>query len=139
LGGSAYFIADIAADGLNQGLGSGNFITYPVAHQELVPTFFDNDGETPNPLPDRHQVGFPVSVHADLISKVAVRHFSIQPHGGVPLPVQLLTNATDPNTPQSAAAIIPLETLAATTTYDVRFDGTVDGFAVNRNWTFTTQ
>jgi len=139
LGGSAYFTADIVADGLNQGLGNGNFITYPVANQELVPTFFDNDGETPDPVPSRHQVGFPISIHADLVSAVTVQHFSIRPRGGAPLPVQLLTNVTDPNTPQSAAAIIPLDVLAAATTYDVQFDGAVDGFAVNRNWTFTTQ
>lgn len=139
LGGSTYFTADFVTDGLNQGLGNGNFVTYPVANQELVPTFFDNDGETPNPVPGKHQVGFPISIHADLISKVAVQHFSIRPHGGVALPVQLLTNATDPNTPTSAAAIIPLQTLAAATSYDVQFDGVVDGFAVSRNWTFTTQ
>jgi uncharacterized protein YkwD len=139
LGSGAYFTADIVADGLNQGLGSGNFVAYPVASQELVPTFFDNDGETPNPVPSRHQVGYPVSVHADLASFVVAQHFTIRPHGGATLPVQLLTNVTDPNTPQSAAAIIPLDVLASATTYDVHFDGTVDGFAVSRNWAFTTQ
>lgn len=139
LGGSAYFTADIVADGLNQGLGSGNFITYPTANQELVPTLFDNSSETPDPLPDRHQVGYPVSIHADLMSAVTVQHFSIEPRGGLPLSTKLLTHAADPNTPASAVAIIPLETLSAATTYDVRFDGMIDGFAVKRNWSFTTQ
>jgi uncharacterized protein YkwD len=137
--GSTYFTADVAADGLNQGLGSGKFVTYPVANQELVPTFFNNDGETPNPVPSRHQVGFPISIHADLVSTVSVQHFTVQPRGGLPLPVQLMTNASDPNTPISAAAIIPLDVLAAATTYDVAFTGSVDGTAVNRSWTFTTQ
>lgn len=139
IGGATYLTADVAADGLNQGLGSGNFITYPAAGQELVPAFFNNDGETPDPVPSRRQVGFPISIHADLISTVSVRRFTVQPRGGSPLPVQLLTSAIDPNTPASAAAIVPLDVLAAATTYDVRFDGNVDGVAVSRSWAFTTQ
>lgn len=137
--GSTYFTADVVTDGLNQGLGSGNFITYPAANQELVPTFFNNDGETPNPVPSQHQVGFPISIHADLVSTVNVQQFTLQPRGGLAMPVQLLTNATDPNTPQSAAAIIPLNILASATTYDVQFAGKIDGMTVNRRWAFTTQ
>jgi uncharacterized protein YkwD len=138
-GDSTYFTTDVAADGLDRGLGSGNFITYPAANQQLVPTLFNSDGELPDPTPGRNQVGFPVSIHADLVSTVNVQRFTIQPRGGAPLPVQLMTNANDPNTPVSAAAIIPLDILIAATTYDVRFVGNVDGVAVNRSWQFTTQ
>jgi len=55
------------------------------------------------------------------------------------LPVRLLSNASDEQTPTSAAAIIPLTALAARTTYDVQFAGTVDGTPVNRAWSFTTR
>ena len=134
-----WFTADTAADGLDQGLGAGHFITYPVAAQTAVPTLFHNDGEKPEPVPGRHDVGYPVSVHADLLSSLQVQRFSLRPRGGNPVPVQLLTAATDPNTPTSAAAIIPLEVLQAATTYEVQFAGRVDGVQVARNWQFTTQ
>ncbi len=134
-----YFTADMVADGLDHGLGIGKFITYPVADQELVPTVFHSDGENPAPVPDRHDVGFPVSIHADLLSSVQVQRFTLRPHGGAPLPVQLLTSATDPNTPTSAAAIIPLDVLLASTLYDVQFVGRVDGQPVSRSWQFSTQ
>jgi uncharacterized protein YkwD len=138
-GSSTYLTADVAADGLDQALGNGGFVTYPIANQQLVPTLFNSDGEVPNPIPGRHQVGFPVSVHADLVSNVKVQSFTIQPRGGPPLPVQLMTNASDPQTPVSAAAIIPLDVLVASTTYDVQFVGDVNGVAVNRSWAFVTQ
>jgi len=134
-----YFTADMVADGFDQGLGVGKFITYPVAGQALVPTVFHSDGEKPDPVPNHHDVGFPVSIHADLLSSVQVQRFTLRPHGGTPLQVQLLTSATDPNTPTSAAAIIPLDVLLASTTYDVQFVGRVDGQAVSRSWQFSTQ
>ncbi len=134
-----YFTADTTADGLDQGLGAGRFITYPAAAQTEVPPLFHNDGEKPEPVPGRHEVGFPISVHADLLSALQVQHFSLRPKGGAALPVQLLTSAIDSNTPTSAAAIIPLEVLQSATTYEVQFVGRVDGVQVARNWQFTTQ
>jgi hypothetical protein len=42
-------------------------------------------------------------------------------------------------TMDSVAAIVPLAPLAAHTTYDVTFTGTVGGAAVTRTWSFTTK
>ena len=134
-----YFTADTTADGLDQGLGVGQFITYPASAQSEVPTLFHNDGEVPVPVPGLHEVGFPVSVHADLLSSLQVQRFTLRAKGGAQLPVHLLTSAIDPNTPTSAAAIIPLEVLQPATTYEVQFAGRVDGVQVARNWQFTTQ
>jgi uncharacterized protein YkwD len=134
-----YFTADTTADGLDHGLGLGRFITYPASAQTEVPTLFHNDGEKPEPVPGRHDVGFPISVHADLLSALQVQRFILRPKGGAALPVQLLTAALDPNTPTSAAAIIPLDVLQSATTYEVQFVGRVDGVQVARNWQFTTQ
>ena len=39
----------------------------------------------------------------------------------------------------SAAAIVPLSLLEASTIYDVSFNGRVNGAAVSRNWSFTTR
>jgi hypothetical protein len=43
------------------------------------------------------------------------------------------------STNTSAAAIIPLSTLAGGTTYDVDFTGTLDGATITKSWSFTTQ
>lgn len=138
-GGATYFTTDFAVNGLNVGLGAGKFVVYPFANQTDIPTTFFSDSESPDPVPSRNAVGFPISVHADIISTVGVTTFAVQPRGGASLPVQLLTNATNPETPTSAAAIVPLDVLAAGTVYDVTFSGTVDGAAASRSWSFTTR
>lgn len=137
--GYTYFTTDFVANGLGPGLGRGNFVVYPPVDQKDVPTDFFSDRETPDPVPNQNQVGYPVSIHADITSTVSVQSFTVAPRGGAPLAVQQLVHATDTNTPVSAAAIIPLSVLSPKTTYDVRFAGTVDGVAASRAWSFTTQ
>lgn len=136
--GSTYFTTDFVAKGLDGGLGVGKYVVYPFANQTNIPTIFYSDNESPDPVPNKNQVGFPISIHADILAAVTVQTFTVQPRGGVSLDVQLLTHATNPETPDSAAAIIPLNVLASGTTYDVTFIGTVDGVAVTRSWSFTT-
>lgn len=138
--GYTYFTTDFAANGLGRGLGRGAFTTYPVSDQKNIPPNFFSDRETPDPVPDRNEVGFPISIHADITATVAVQSLVVQARGGSPLPTRLLTAATDsPTTRSSAAAIVPLAPLAPQTVYDVQFTGTVDGVAVNRSWSFTTR
>lgn len=138
--GYTFFTTDFAAIDLNTGLGHGKLATYPFPNQQLVPTNFFSDNEVPDPVASKNEVGYPISVHADGISDVTVQTFTVQPRGGVPLQVQLLTSANDTeHTPTSAAAIIPLNVLAAATTYDVQFVGTVDDVPVSRTWSFTTK
>jgi uncharacterized protein YkwD len=138
-GGSTYFTTNFAAIGLNGGLKAGTVVTYPFAGQQRVPQNFFSDNESPDPVPSRNEVGYPISVHANIISTLVTTSFTVQPRGGSPLPVQLLTNITDSHTPTSAAAIIPLSRLAGATTYDVNFAGKLDGVDISRSWSFTTQ
>jgi uncharacterized protein YkwD len=137
--GYTYFTVDFAANGLGPGVGPGRFVNYPFANQQHVPVVFFSKRETPDPVPDLNEVGYPVSIHADITAVVDVQSFTLTTRGGAPLPVRLLSHATDANTRSSAAAIIPVNVLAANTTYDVRFIGTIDGAAVSRSWSFTTQ
>jgi uncharacterized protein YkwD len=143
--GLTYFTTNFATIGLNGGLGNGNVVTYPFSGQQRVPVNFFSDNESPDPVPSRNEVGYPISVHANITSTVRVQSFSVSPRGGAALPVQTLIGVAsggqpaDTHTPTSAAAIVPLNRLAANTTYDVRFVGTVDGTSVTRNWSFTTQ
>lgn len=138
--GYTYFTLNLASTrGLGSGLGKGNVVHYPVAGQQNVLTNFYSDYETPDPVSDRNEVGYPVSIHADITSTVTVQSFTIAPRGGAALPVKLLSHASDANTVQSAAAIVPLSPLAAKTTYEVQFSGTVDGIAATRAWSFSTR
>lgn len=138
-GGYTYFTTNFTSNGLSGGLGIGRVITYPFNNQQRVPTDFFSDREIPDPVPNQNQVGYPISVHADITSTINVQSFTLKPRGGSAVSVKLLTESTDAETPPSTAAIIPLSVLAAQTTYDVQFIGTVDGVPVTRSWSFVTR
>ncbi len=138
--GYTYFTADMAtSNGYGSSVGPGKVVVYPFNNQTHVPVNFFSDTESPDPVPGQNEVGYPVSVHADITSTLVVLSFTIQPRGASALTVRQLNNAGDGNPQPSAAAIIPLTVLAAGTIYDVSFSGTVDGVAVNRSWSFTTK
>jgi uncharacterized protein YkwD len=137
-----YFTADfVTNNGYGTGVPAATVVTWPFNGQTQVPDNFNSDYEEPDPVPDRSVVGYPVSVHANLTSKLTVQSFTIRAHGaGSDLSTRLLAQGQDTNTTtQSAAAIVPLAPLAASTTYDVTFTGAVDGTPVTRSWSFTTK
>lgn len=138
-GGNTYFTTNFTVNGLSNGLGNGQVVVYPYSGQRNVARNFFSDNEAPDPVPDRNEVGYPISVHADILGNVVVQEFEVRPQGGSNLQRRLLSNASDSQTPTSAAAIVPLAPLAAGTTYEVRFSGTVDGTPVSRSWSFTTR
>jgi hypothetical protein len=90
-------------------------------------------------VPQSDEVGYPVSVHADMNTDLQVGSFIIRLSGEAVLATRQLDGSIDPETPKSVAAIIPLAVLRAETRYEVEFIGTVDGVAVNRSWSFTTR
>jgi uncharacterized protein YkwD len=139
--GYTYFTTDFATRTLNRaGLGGGKLVVYPFGNQQNLPTVFFSDQEQPDPVPDRNEVGYPVSVHADITSTIAVQSFTINPRGGAALATRLLKKETDTEiTEPSVAAIIPLAVLQPQTVYDVRFVGSVDNVPVNLAWSFTTR
>lgn len=139
-GNYSYFTCDMAANnGYGIGLGGGRALGYPVNGQTQVPTSFMSNNETPDPVPDLNEVGYPISMHADITASMTVQSFTVRPHGGAPLATRLLSHATDAETPTSAAAIVPLAVLQPGTTYDVAFSGAVDGVPLSRSWSFTTR
>jgi len=138
-GGYTYFTTDFASNGLTGGLGTGRVISYPFNNQQHVPVDFFSDRETPDPVPNLNQVGYPVSVHADINSTVVVQSFTLKERNGSAVSVKLLTHAIDSETPPSAAAIIPLSVLSTQTTYDAQFIGTVDGLPMSFSWSFVTR
>lgn len=139
-GNYSYFTCDMGANnGYGPGLGGGRAAGYPVNGQTQVPTSFLSNNETPDPVPDQNEVGYPISMHADITANMTVQSFTVRPHGGTPLTTRLLSHATDTETPTSAAAIVPLAVLQSATTYDVAFSGAVDGVPLSRSWSFTTR
>ena len=143
-GGYTYFTADLASvGGLGPGLGAGRLVSYPANNQTNVPINFFSDTESPDPVPNQNEVGFPISVHADSgrgsDGIVTVRSFTVTPRGAAALGTRLLTRATDAQTSDSTAAIIPLAPLRRGTVYDVSFDGAVGRTALTRTWSFTTR
>ena len=139
--GYTYFTTNFATRALNQGgLGNGSLVTYPFNGQQNLPTVFYSNQEQPDPVPDRNEVGYPVSVHADITATLKVASFTISPRGRAPLSTLMLTADNDKEIGRpSVAAIIPLDVLQSQTDYDVRFVGTVDNVAVNRSWSFRTR
>jgi uncharacterized protein YkwD len=138
----SYFTADfVSNNGYGSGIPTGTIVTWPFNGQTQVAPNFNSDYEEPDPVPDRNEVGYPVSVHTNLTRKLTVQSFTIRAHGSnTDLATRLLAQGQDANTTtQSAAAIVPLARLASGTTYDVSFSGAVDGVPVSRNWSFTTK
>lgn len=133
------FAATRASPGLGAGLGAGRVVVWPMPDQQNVRTRVDSDQETPDPVPGRNTVGYPVSVHASLGATLQVSRFTIRERGGNPLPVAQLDSSSDRYTPASAAAIIPLARLRGGTLYEIEFVGAIDGQPVDRRWSFTTQ
>jgi uncharacterized protein YkwD len=115
---------------------------YPVVGQQAVPLDFDPQDELPSPMPDHALVGFPVSVQTDSRHTLLAETFeiyTITAEGrGARLDAKLLAHSVDEETPSHAAALIPIEPFAASTTHEVAFLGTVNGVSVSRTWRFTT-
>ncbi len=137
--GYTYFSTNFTArNGLGAGLQAGKIVAYPFSGQTNVLVSFLSDTESPDPVAETNEVGYPISVHANGSSTMLVATFTVRPRGGSNLVVKsILPGAAF--TPTSAAAIIPMTRLSAKTTYDVAFTGTVDGAAVTQNWSFTTR
>jgi hypothetical protein len=135
-----YFTTNFTAnDGVGPGIGQGAVVVWPINQQARVSTNFFSDYEAPDPVPGLNEVGYPVSVHADIKAKLTVTSFTMRPRGGTDLRVKLLTTALDANVPASAAAIVPLSVLASQTTYEVSFVGSNDSIPVSKSWSFTTK
>lgn len=138
--GYTYFTSDMTANnGYGPGIGHGKLVTWPANGQTKVAPNFFSDYEAPDPVANANEVGYPISVHADIDVALSVHSFTVRARGGEALSVKLLQHASDTHTPASAAAIVPLAVLKANTTYDVTFTGTSDNVAITKSWSFTTK
>ena len=112
---------------------------WPSNGQTAVHTYCLSDQEIPNPVPGQDKVGYPVSLHAPMLSRLCVGRFTISEPGGEPLPVRLLDPSRDIDTPTSAAAIVPLQPLRPGCEYRARFADSFNDRPIALQWSFTTQ
>ncbi len=150
-----YFTANFTANnGYGAGLLGDQVAVWPFNGQTSVPRNFFSDTERPDPVPDTadrkyNEVGYPISVHANIDLTIRVTSFTVRPRGGADLAVRLLSHANDANTGKSSAGIVPLAPLTANTVYDVNFTGSTNLITnagavvrttpVTRTWSFTTR
>jgi uncharacterized protein YkwD len=147
--GYSYFTADFGArDGWGTGIAAGTVVVWPFSGQTNVTTNFFSDFEAPDPIPDAgiNEVGYPISVEANLDQVLTVQTFTVRPRGGSDVTVRLLApGSSGGEVPEYAAAIIPMTPLKSATTYDVTFVGTAttknttNVAQVSRTWSFTTK
>lgn len=138
-GGYDWLNVNFVATRSSSGLDAGRVAVWPMPDQQSVRTYVFSDQETPDPVAGRNTVGYPVSVHASLGSTLQVSRFTIREYGGSALKHVQLDGHSDRDTPQLAAAIIPLARLRSGVRHDVEFAGTIDGVPVERRWSFTTK
>lgn len=140
-GGGYYWLnVNFVALRSSAGQPAGRVVVWPLPDQRSVRTRVSSDQETPDPVAGRDTVGYPVSVHAPLGTRLLVSRFTIREQGGqVALKTAQLDSSSDRDTPPSAAAIIPLTRLRSGVLHEVEFAGSVDGVPVERRWSFTTR
>ncbi len=123
----------------SSGLSGTALVVWPRPSQQQVRTNFFSDQETPDPVPRADEVGYPVSVHANLNAVLHIDSFTLSDPEGRDVAVRQLDAAADRDTPPSAAAIIPLAPLRSGATYHARFVGRVGEQPIERSWRFTTR
>ena len=134
-----YFTADFATrGGFGPGIAANSVVIWPFNGQAGVAPNFLSDSEEPDPVPNINNVGYPISVHANIDAPLTMQTFTVRPRGGSNLQVQVV-NSSASAAQRTAIAIVPLAPLAAGTTYEVSFSGTVNGSPVTRDWSFTTR
>jgi uncharacterized protein YkwD len=135
-------VADYAA---TTAIKSDRVIAFPAADQINVPTSFNSDYETPDPIAGASFVGYPVSVQADRGTQLQVTSFTIRKAGetvNLDAYVRGLGAEADAHMESHTAFLATKAILQGGTKYEVNFVGTSskDGVSknVNLTWTFTT-
>lgn len=132
----------------------GSIRVYPYAGQTDVPYVFENQTETPVPLPDYSELGTPILLnfktrsHASTVPTVVISALSVAPaSGGAALPAKVLTRSMtstgpaltgDSNLDAYTLVLVPTARLQVGTNYRITFSGSVDGTPATKTWTFTT-
>ncbi|NTB05930.1 CAP domain-containing protein [Agrobacterium tumefaciens] len=139
------FVVNFGYSSARQFNASNYFGAYPADQQTNVPRVMYI--ETPNPLPDvayadyGTKTSYPINVVSESATTLSVTSFTVTEAGqSAPLDARIMTKDNDPNKMLTAntAFLIGKAPFKANTTYQVRFEGTVNGAAMVKTWSFTT-
>ena len=122
----------------SQPIPEGQFLTFPCAGVTNVP-YSGPDLESPTPPGITGTHGIPVTLVANWNDVIRLTAASITGPSGS-LPVQFLDSSTDPNHELGAyeAVAYPTTAMAPNTTYTVTLNGTINGAAFSKTFTFAT-
>ena len=97
-------------------------------------------GETPAPPNTSGAFGTPVAVTGNPTDTIVLTSGTMTPASGPVITLNVLNSATDPNKllPAFEGVAYPTSPLNPNTTYTVSINGTYNGTAFSRNFTFTT-
>jgi uncharacterized protein YkwD len=135
-------VADYAA---STAIKTDRIVAFPAAEQINVPTSFNSDYETPDPIAGTSFVGYPISVQADRGTQLQISSFTIRKVGeskNLEAYVRGIGAEADTHMESHTAFLATKAILQAGTKYEVNFVGTTskDGVSksVNLTWAFTT-
>ena len=123
-------------------VGSGEIVTYPC--EGTTGVFPGVYGEEPNPIPGRDLATKPIGpgilIRGRFFSDMVLTSFSLRETStGIPVAVVApLTRTTNPSAGPGSVMLIPDTILKDNTRYTVSANGTLDGVAFSRTFTFTT-
>ncbi len=119
------------------GPATGRIVLYPAPDQQDVPPQF-NGNEIPDPAPNAaYPVGYPITATFDRLARVRVTDWHLRDQGRVDLAGIALT----PDKPEmeNSFAFLANSPLQAGATYSMELNGTLNGTAFHRVWSFTTR
>ncbi|MCY1201690.1 hypothetical protein D9M68_247270 [compost metagenome] len=128
----------------------GNSVAYSPIDNEVVPGTFTATGEQPSPAPDLPKAGHPIMFRVpapDANDVLTVSSFTLIGPGGASIPVRVLVPSKakagsaasaieDVNLYAGVVFMLPTQPLTAGT-YTATFNGTRNGVAVSKSWSFT--
>lgn len=121
-------------------------VVYPANQQPKVPVLFNSDFETPDPVPDKSVVGYPISVQSDRGTTLSATLFTLtRVSDGAPISAFVRGRGSlsgvqrDAQLGTNEMFLIPDAPLDHDTAYRVQFSGTINGKAISRDWTFSTE
>ncbi|MFM0027493.1 CAP domain-containing protein [Paraburkholderia madseniana] len=113
-------------------------LTFPC--QGTTGIAYEGGGETPTPPNTSGAFGTPVSVTGNPSDTIVLTSGTMTPASGPVITLNVLNSASDPNKllPAFEGVAYPTSPLSPNTTYTVSINGTYNGTAFSRNFTFTT-
>lgn len=108
---------------------------FPIDGQQKVKIDFYSDEESPDPIPEKNRVGYPISITFANQAATSIGSFELFDSNNTKVAARSITGE---HVPKNNYCIIPEAALEYATTYKAVFSGTLNGSAIKKEWRFTT-